>query len=258
MKIAIIPARGGSTRVPLKNIREFAGIPILSRTLRILNECQLFDQIIVSTDSEKIAEVAIKTPGTQVSWRNSLLSGHDANIVDVMAEETLQSSMSIEDRVCCVYAPNPFLRTDAIKLGLQVLESQQRIDYVTPMTTYPFPVQRSLSFDQSKNSISMADPTYLLAHSQTLEPRFHETAQFWWAMAETWVKRKPMQMNMMGIYTPRWMTQDIDTLEDWDQAEIRWEILNKRTSYLNYEFSEANILTQDSFEEWGHLERFPG
>jgi N-acylneuraminate cytidylyltransferase len=243
--IAIIPARGGSKRVPLKNIRLFLGQPVLTRTIETLQESELFDRIIVSTDSELIAEVASKSTSVEISLRNEELSDDKANIIDVMASEVGSNSILTDDRVCCVYAPNPFLHRSALKLGLMCLLEHTEADYVTTVTTYPFPVQRSLKF-QTEGLLTMAESENLLIHSQNLEPRFHETAQFWWAKASTWEKFKPMQQNVLGIYTPRWMTQDIDSLEDWEQAEIRWRILEERRSFETYEFNSSHIVSLNS------------
>lgn len=247
--IAIIPARGGSKRVPLKNIKEFAGIPMLTRTLDTAIRSECFDEIVVSTDSDEIATIASASRNCKVEWRDSELAKDDANTVDVIASVLDELKVSDIANICCIYAPNPFLLPSALKLGKIMLETTMGVDYVSPVTTYPFPIQRSLSFEHSTNLISMTSPEYLLRHSQSLEPRFHETAQFWWAKGSTWKDRKPMQIHMAGIYTPRWMCQDIDTLEDWKVAELKWKILNEDGSLGRYEFTQANILNRENFFE---------
>lgn len=249
MNIAIIPARGGSKRIPLKNIKEFQGVPMLIRTIRILKSAQCFDQIIISTESELVANCGLRESGVSISWRDPLQAADSANTVDVIAEELKRLSLAPEAKVCCVYAPNPFLHEEAIKIGLSALDVYPNPDYVSSVTTYPFPIQRSLMMDASSKLLQMAQPEYLLTHSQNLEPRFHETAQFWWARSQTWAERKPMQMNMRGIYIPRWMTQDVDTLEDWKQAEVRWQILEKTGGLKSYHFSDANIIGPENFLE---------
>jgi N-acylneuraminate cytidylyltransferase len=242
--IAIIPARGGSKRVPLKNIRSFLGRPMLTRTIETLQSSGIFDRIIVSTDSEEIFEIALRSPGVEISSRNAKLSQDKTNIIDVIASEINVNGISGDDNVCCVYAPNPFLHQSALKLGLMCLLENSEADYVTPVTTFPFPIQRSLKF-QGERLLTMAESENLLVHSQNLEPRFHETAQFWWAKAKTWEQFKPMQQNLLGIYTPRWMSQDIDSLEDWEQAEIRWQILKERGIFDTYEFDSSSIVTSN-------------
>lgn len=249
MNIAIIPARGGSKRIPLKNIRDFQGVPMLTRTIRVLKSSGCFDEIIVSTESELVANCGIKEGGVSISWRDPHLAGDSANTIDVIAEELNKLKLSADANICCVYAPNPFLHEEAIKIGLSALDLDPKPDYVSSVTTYPFPIQRSLKMDVTSELLQMAQPEYLLTHSQNLEPRFHETAQFWWARSQTWLNRKPMQLNMRGIYIPRWMTQDVDTLEDWEQAEVRWKILEETGELKNYRFSTANIIGTENFSE---------
>lgn len=246
---AIIPARGGSKRVPLKNIKDFDNIPMLIRTIRVLKESNCFSQIIVSTDSELVAECALSEDDVSVFWRNSSLANDSANTVDVIANVISEQKISETENICCVYAPNPFLHVGAIQLGLSGLEMQPTPDYVSAVTSFPFPIQRSLKFTSGGDLLVMAQPEHILTHSQNLEQHFHETAQFWWAKASTWAEKKPMQLNMRGIYVPRWMTQDIDTLEDWKQAELRWKILELSGDLKKYVFSEKNIVNQDNFSE---------
>ena len=230
--------------MPLKNIRSFLGRPMLTRTIETLQSSGIFDRIIVSTDSEEIFEIALRSHGVEISSRNANLSQDKTNIIDVIASEINVNGISGDDYVCCVYAPNPFLHQSALKLGLVCLLENSEADYVTPVTTFPFPIQRSLKF-QGERLLTMAESENLLVHSQNLEPRFHETAQFWWAKAKTWVQFKPMQQNLLGIYTPRWMSQDIDSLEDWEQAEIRWQILKERGIFDTYEFDSSSIVTSN-------------
>lgn len=247
MKIAVIPARGGSKRIPDKNLKLFLGEPIILRTINKLKNTNLFDRIIVSTDSHKIADLVSVHKEIIVSFRDGDLSNDDANIIDVISREASNPELEDHDYLCCAYAPNPFLSESALELGCKVLEEHQNINYVSSVTTYPFPVQRSLGFNGNENQISMCEPKFLMTHSQNLEPRFHETAQFWWARVATWKEKKPMQEKMIGIYTPRWMTQDIDTLEDWRQAEIRWEIINQSESLGAYQFNRDNVVTRSNF-----------
>jgi pseudaminic acid cytidylyltransferase len=247
MKIAVVPARGGSKRIPEKNIKLFRGEPIILRTLATLRNSQLFDQIVISTDSEKIAETVSVFKEATISFRSEDLSNDKANIIDVISQVATDEVYADSDYLCCVYAPNPFLSESALELGMKVIEESQEINYVSSVTTYPFPIQRSLGFNGHENQISISDPKYMMTHSQDLEPRFHETAQFWWGRVVTWRSKKPMQEKMIGIYTPRWMSQDIDTPEDWLQAEIRWEILNRSKALKDYKFNEENIVTRNNF-----------
>lgn len=239
--IAIVPARGGSKRIPLKNIKEFNGIPMLQRTLEILNLSGIFDFIYVSTDSEAIAKIAKSVSNVKVIERSEDLSKDSANTIDVISQTLTDINSSPEDIICCVYAPNPFLRIDALSVGLTACISEKVGTYITPVTTFPFPVQRSLKHGQD-GLLSMANPEFMMTHSQKLEERFHETAQFWWGKFQTWKEKYPMQGSIRGIYTPRWMTQDIDTPEDWIQAEINYRILAESEEYKQYRISAENII----------------
>jgi len=247
--IAIIPARGGSKRVPLKNIRVFEGTPMIIRTIHSIKRAKCFDKIIVSTDSELIADCVSTEKEVHISWREPELANDKTNTVDVIANEILRNNISTDAAVCCIYAPNPFLHHDALRLGLNALEVPPTPKFVSSVTTFPFPIQRSLKFTENSDLLEMAQPEFILTHSQNLIPRFHETAQFWWARGITWLAKEPMQVGVRGIYIPRWMSQDIDNLEDWHFAEIRWRVLQQSDEFKKYVFNEKNIVNQDNFSE---------
>lgn len=241
MRIAIIPARGGSKRVPMKNVKLFKGIPILQRTINVLKSSQLFDQVIVSTDSVEIQKLAISLGALSENLRPDELSTDTTPTIEVISHEIEVNALQGDNQICCVYAANPFLREDALSLGLLQLNNEPIPKYVTTVTTFPFPIQRALSLNDD-SLMSMVHKEFILRHSQSLEERFHECAQFWWAQASTWTKKLPMQEGVRGIYVPRWMTQDIDTPEDWVQAEIRWEILQNLDDYKNFRISEDSVI----------------
>lgn len=249
MNIAIIPARGGSKRVPLKNIRVFEGTAMIIRTIQSIRQSECFDKIIISTESEQVAECASKEVDVLISWREPELANDTTNTVDVIAREIVRNDILPNDAVCCIYAPNPFLHYGALRLGLTALEIPPTPKFVSSVTSFPFPIQRSLKFSANSDLLEMAQPEYMLTHSQNLEARFHETAQFWWARAHTWLRKEPMQVGLRGIYIPRWMSQDIDNLEDWHLAELRWRVLQESDVFKNYNFSEENIVNQLNFAE---------
>ncbi len=122
MKIAVVPARGGSKRIPDKNIKPFRGVPIILGTLSKLRNSGLFDQIIISTDSEKIAEIVSVHSEVKVSFRSEELSNDQSNVIDVISQVVLEHNHNDNDYLCCVYAPNPFLSESALKLGFNVNE----------------------------------------------------------------------------------------------------------------------------------------
>lgn len=240
-RVAIIPARGGSQRVPLKNIRNFLGVPILERTIKTLKESKSFDRIIVSTDHEQIAELALQI-GAEVPYlRSKNLSENQTPTIDVVADAINRLNLYDGDVVCCVYATNPFLRIDAIRLGFKALMNNSDFSYVTTVTSFPFPIQRALRI-HADGRLQMANPEYMMFHSQDLEERYHECAQFWWAKVATWVSKVGMQVNVGGIYLPRWMVQDIDTLEDWEVAEVKFKVLEDSGRFASYVVSDQNLL----------------
>jgi len=247
MNIAIIPARHGSKRIPGKNSKLFHGVPVICRTIETLVKANIFDNIIVSTDSTAVADLALNYSQVSIAWRHQSLATDSANVIDVISATTIQNNLDDKDYICCVYAPNPFLCTSALEIGLETIISQPKVDYVSSVTSYNFPTQRSLHFKNETGILEMAERQFIYTHSQNLNPRFHETAQFWWARGTTWIQKSPMQLNVRGIYTPRWMVQDFDTLEDWTHGELLWEILNKNDKYMNYKFTKDNVIGSSDF-----------
>jgi pseudaminic acid cytidylyltransferase len=244
-RIAIIPARGGSTRVPLKNIRKFHGVPMLSRTISTLQESLCFDRIVVSTDHPDISRIAIECGAEAPFVRTDELSKNLTPTVEVIANSVEILNLNDSDDICCVYATNPFLRTDALQLGASIMGSERSFNYVTTVTTFPFPIQRAMLVNES-GLMEMAEPEFMMTHSQDLLERFHECAQFWWAKGVTWKARKGMQTGVIGIKLPRWMVQDIDTLEDWETAELKFELISKNSQYSTFQVTDKSIITQYS------------
>ena len=238
--IGIVPARSGSQRIKNKNIREFLGKPIILYALEAMQNSALFDRIIVSTDSVAIADVA-KSIGVEVPfYRPPNLSGSDVNTIDVIHHAINEIGASMEDRVCCVYATNPFLTPSLISLGLNLLLQSGDIDYVTPVVRYGFPIQRRLVF--RSGILTMANPEFIYTHSQNIETSYHETAQYWWGYADRWLKKAPMQGRLRGICVPPWSQQDIDTEEDWIEAEIKFEALIAKGWPLPLEKMDYKVL----------------
>lgn len=247
--VAIIPARSGSKRVPDKNVRDFLGTPMIVRTIATLKESKLFDRIIVSTDSVLYQDLVIRNGAECDKLRPMELSLSHVNTIDVMSFVTNQYSVPGDANVCCVSAPNPFLRVDALTFGLEVLQKNIPVpNYVTTVSTYPFPVQRSLKVLKN-NLLTMAQPEFMLSHSQSLEPRYFESNQFWWGKAQTWAQKTPWQTNVSGIYVPPWLCQDIDTEDDWIEAEVKHQIIHRIPYFTNYRIDMSNLITystQDS------------
>lgn len=227
--IGIVPARGGSVRIKGKNTRNFCGEPIIKYAIKSMQDSKLFNRLIVSTDSLAIAKIA-ESAGAEVPFmRPNELSDSNTNTIDVISHALQEIKAGPEDRVCCVYATNPFLSKELLSVGLDLLLEKSSIDYVTPVTKYGFPIQRSLS---KKNGVlTMTNPEHMYTHSQNLLENYHETAQFWWGFAKTWMSKTPMQQRLCGIYVPAWSQQDIDTEDDWIEAEIKYEYIRQRPDW---------------------------
>lgn len=223
--IAVIPARGGSKRIPRKNIRNFAGIPAISRTIQFLLSAEIFSEIVVSTDDQEIAQVSLDAGATYIVNRSSELSGDLVTTVPVISDALRQLTLneSLDSYVCCVYPINPFLSISNLNEGLKLLISNKDIDYVNPVVTYPYPIERALEIDE-KGIVEMFHPSYLLTRSQDLRDFVHDAGQWYWGRSETWLREAVLLRNSMGIVVSRWASQDIDTLEDWEYAEFLFKI----------------------------------
>lgn len=221
---AFILARGGSKRVPLKNIRIFHGKPMISYAINAAIKSGIFDRVIVSTDSKTIAEVGISYGAEVPKLRNPNLADDTTPTIQVISNEIKSFNLNDSDSVCCIYGTNPFLTKELLKIGYDLLhQKKNKVDfnYVSTVTDYSFPPQRGLKM-LNNNVFEMINKENLMKRSQELENYFHECAQFWWSDARTWLDQVPMQDKLLGIYLPRWKQQDIDTEDDWKEAEYKY------------------------------------
>lgn len=221
MKIAIIPARGGSKRIPRKNIKHFAGKPMISWSIEAAKTSGLFDRIIVSTDDAEIAEVA-KQWGAEVPFlRPEALSNDYAATTEVIAHATqwaLAQGFNV-DAVCCIYATAPFVQVNDLERGLAALESGDWA-YAFTVTDFAAPIFRSFK-QTAEGGIEMFYPEHFLTRSQDLPTALHDAGQFYWGRASAWIEGKRVfDRNSVPIVIPRWRVQDIDTEEDWLRAEL--------------------------------------
>ncbi len=225
-KVAIIPARGGSKRIPNKNIRNFLGIPSILRTIKILENSEVFDLIVVSSDSLEILELIANTCAQGVH-RPIELALDLTPTVPVVAHAIQSLSIQPDDLVCCVYPVNPFLKVSTIWDGLKLIEKDSFADYVCPVVSFPYPPQRAL-IKNSSGILNFVNPEAAWTRSQDLEELCHDAGQWYWARAKTWTSGKPMLSNTLGVEIPRWESQDIDTEEDWAAAELLYEVLSRK------------------------------
>ena len=223
--IAIIPARGGSKRIPRKNIRLFIDKPIIAYSIQAAIESGLFDEVMVSTDDPEIADVALQY-GAKVPFLRSVESADDySTLADVINEVLSEYEKSGEqfNAFCCILATAPFLSSERIKEAHSHLMKYD-FDSVFPVLRFSYPIQRSLQMSDGR--ISMVNPEFKNCRSQDLEPRFHDSGQFYWMQASRFKEQQTLFANNSGaIELSEIEVQDIDTENDWRMAEIKYRLL---------------------------------
>jgi len=229
MNLCVIPARGGSKRIPKKNIKLFLGKPIIAWSIKLAIASNCFDKIIVSTDDKEIANIA-KSYGAEVPFvRPKMLSGDYAATAPVISHAIKWQIKNDKkpDYVCCLYATAPFIELSDIIRGLKIIKSK-KINYVFPATNFAYPVQRSFKIKKNKK-LEMFYPKYYKSRSQDLKEAFHDAGQFYWGETNSWLKNKPIiGINSLPLLIPRIRVIDIDTIEDWKIAERLFSIVNKK------------------------------
>lgn len=226
MNLCLIPARGGSKRIPRKNIRIFRGRHMIAWSIAAAQFSGCFDRIIVSTDDEEIAEVA-RSYGADVPFlRPSQLADDQASTQDVVvhALEWSKKQGLPCDAICCLYATAPFVKPEDLRNAKQLLSSSQDGTVVFAATTFPFPIQRAIRLDQ-EGYASMFQPECFSTRSQDLEEAYHDAGQFYWASPTTWRTITNLFQGARPLVLPRWRVQDIDTEEDWDRAVLLHQLL---------------------------------
>lgn len=229
MNIAIIPARGGSKRIPDKNIKPFSGKPIIAYSIETAKISGLFDKIIVSTDSKEIANTA-REYGAQVPFmRPEKLSDDFIPTVPVLlhALKWLAENGVSPDYVCCIYATAPFVQPDYLKKGLELM-IRKRASSVFSVTTFPFSIFRALNISEA-GCLKMFWPEHELVRSNDLPEAYHDAGQFYWLESKKFLKTKKIYTgDALPVILPRGLVQDIDTPEDWETAEAMYEVAKKR------------------------------
>ena len=230
MKLCVIPARGGSKRIPFKNIKMFCGRPMISWSIDAALQSGCFDQVVVSTDHAEIAEVARHFGALVPFIRPAALSDDFTGTTTVIghAINWFVSQGEAPEQVCCLYATAPFATAEDLRAGLEVL-TESRADYAFSVTSYAFPIQRAIRI-KSDQHIEMFNPENLNARSQDLETAYHDAGQFYWGRAQAWLQGKMIfSPTSMPVLLPRYRVQDIDTDEDWLMAEFLFRALNIKT-----------------------------
>ena len=223
--LALIPARGGSKRIANKNIKSFAGKPIIGWTIEKAFRTKLFKSVIVSTDDKRIAEVS-KNFGAEIAYpRPASISDDQSTVVEVVKHciEELEKSGEHYDYVVLLYATAPLMdENDIIKATDDLCEQEFRVS----VNEYSYPIQRALRLE--RNEIKMFEPLNFKKRSQDLEPFFHDAAQFIIGSSQMWKTKTPFVDGVTRPFiVPKYRVQDIDNEDDWYEAELKFSYLNK-------------------------------
>lgn len=233
MNVAVIPARGGSKRIPRKNIRTFCGKPMLVWSIEAARAAGLFDAVVVSTDDEEIAALA-EANGAEAPFRRPAeLANDHAPIAPVIAHAIrwMEENRGPVRFSCCICATAPFLQARFLHEGFDLLKAHPDAEFAFGVTSYAFPIFRSLKLNP-EGSVSMFWPEHELTRSQDLPQAWHDAGQFYWG-------RKQAFLDHAGIFSarsypvmlPRHLVQDIDTPEDWEMAEQLFEAGRERLRF---------------------------
>jgi len=224
-RIAIIPARGGSKRIPRKNIKNFCGKPIIAYSIEVALASGLFDEVMVSTDDEEIAEIAIKL-GAKVPFMRSNERANDTATTYEVIEEVLQRYKKdghFFDNACCIYPCSPFITVDKLK---EAFEKLKHFDTVLPVVQYSFPIQRAMRKNEI-GRISYIQPEFELSRSQDLDETYHDAGQFYWFNIEKLIEHKSIiSINTGCVVLSEIEVQDIDNETDWQLAELKFKLNN--------------------------------
>lgn len=231
--VAIIPARGGSKRIPGKNIKLFGGKPMLAYSVEAALRAECFDRVVVSTDCEHVAEVAQRY-GAEVPFkRPGALANDHAPTIAVITHALRELACEVGDIACCIQATAPLLSSRDLLRGRDLLESESA-DFAVSVTTFAFPIQRAVRITDA-NRLSMFAPEHYMTRSQDLEEAWHDAAQFYWGRAEAFLQERPIFCDgSVPVRIARHRVQDIDTPEDWTRAEVM------QRAVLELELHDAN------------------
>lgn len=224
-KIAIITARGGSKRIPRKNIKDFLGKPVIAYSIETALKTELFSEIMVSTDDEEIAEIAQKY-GAKVPFMRSAETSDDFAATKDVLEEVIAKYKKIGrefDYICCFYPTAPLIQINSVKNAFMLLQESDA-NMIMPVVRFSYPVQRAFKRSHT-NEINFVYPEYAQTRSQDLEPMFHDSGSFYWYKKsfftpQTAIKRLGFELSELEV-------QDIDTLTDWKIAELKYQVLRQ-------------------------------
>jgi len=233
MNIAIIPARGGSKRIPRKNIKMFSGRPMIVHSIEAALQSELFDHIVVSTDDEEIAEIA-QQAGAEVPFLRRADLADDNTATAPVIEDALSQCAEIgwhAELVCCIYPCAPFIHRKDLFDSLDLLKNSAAA-FSFPIAHYQNAVQRALRLLPGSR-VAAFYPEFELTRSQDLEPAFHDAGQFYWGSAEAWGRYSKIYEVGVGLVIPHWRVVDIDTTDDWERAELIYEAIHRNKNIFD-------------------------
>jgi pseudaminic acid cytidylyltransferase len=233
MNMAVIPARGGSKRIPRKNIKEFAGKPMLAWAILAAKAAGVFERILVSTDSEEIAATALSW-GAEVPFMRpeTLADDHTPTAPVILHAITeLIASGAVPTYACCIYPTAPFLQADDLRHGLQLMRASNAPAAIS-VTSFDFPILRAFR-ECPDGSLAFNWPEHEMTRSQDLPDFFHDAGQFCWVDVTRFMAEKRMIMpGTIPVKLPRKRVQDVDTPEDWEAAELMAKVLLPKENFL--------------------------
>ncbi|MDZ3993197.1 pseudaminic acid cytidylyltransferase [Pseudomonas sp. Teo4] len=225
--VAIIPARGGSKRIPRKNLKSFAGLPIIAHSIRTAIASGLFEQVVVSTDDPEIEAIALEY-GAQVPFRRPAHLADDHTTTHAVVSHALQTLAGqghVLTHACCLYATAPFVQQRYLQEGLALLQQHPERSFAFSVSSFGFPVQRALTLD-AQGALEPLYPQFRETRSQDLEPAYQDAGQFYWGRVQAWLENEVLYSERsLPVIIPRHLVQDIDTEDDWLRAQYLYAAL---------------------------------
>lgn len=229
--VAIITARGGSKRIPRKNIKQFEGQPIIKYSIDAALNAQCFDEVMVSTEDQEIAEIALACGAKVPFMRSEDMARDDAGLADVLKEVIYEYKKRKIDfnYACCISATAPFISAKKLEEGYKLIV-ETKAELAMTVSQYPSPIEWAMKVDiNNKNRIKPNNPDDLAIVSQELRPSYYDACQFYWLNVETFIKQEDSscfyKAEIAPVIIPQQYVQDIDTFEDWEIAELKYRII---------------------------------
>jgi pseudaminic acid cytidylyltransferase len=220
MKVAIIPARGGSKRIKKKNIKIFYRKPMIYWTIKKIKESKIFDKIIVTSDDKKILNYVKKKVDITINRPKELSDDFTPTQPVIKHAISFLNKIGIKIKIaCCIYPCNPFLEASDLKKSLNLLKKNKYSKFILPITKYSHPIQRAFSVSKN-NKLNLREKDKELKRTQDLKEFYFDAGQFYFGTANNWLRNKKIHDNAVGHIIPSWRSVDIDNIEDWKRAEL--------------------------------------